>query len=101
MGDDVLKAKTRLAKEFRSITEKKPDKNQQCLVVDKDGYYGVGYYIKDIDAWDSPLWGFLERKDEVDNYEAYTMPCGMGKVVAWIPLPEVHILHNPDKYGEE
>lgn len=72
-----------------SVTEKLPEWDEDCLVVDADGNYGVGYYREDVKAWDSPSWGWLERKDKVDNHEAYTQPCGIGKVVAWIPLSKL------------
>jgi len=29
----------------------------------------------------------LKEKDRVDNKEAFTEPCGIGKVIAWMPLP--------------
>lgn len=80
------------------ITEKLPPEYTDCLVVDADGEFGIGYYREDVDAWDSPNWGWLERKDRVDNYEAFTEPCGIGKVVAWMPLPEAYkIQQGEDK----
>jgi hypothetical protein len=69
------------------ISERLPNWDIQCLVTDGDGECGVGYYREDAHAWDSPNWGWLERKDRVDNKEAFTEPCGIGKVVAWMPLP--------------
>lgn len=68
------------------VSERLPSWDIECLVVDEDGEYGVGYYDEDAKAWDSPNWGWLERKDRVDNKEAFTEPCGIGKVVAWLPL---------------
>ena len=70
------------------ITERLPEWDIECLVVDDKGEFGVGFYRDDVGAWDSPSWGWLERKDDVDNYDAYYMPCGIGKVVAWMPLPK-------------
>lgn len=70
------------------VSEKLPDWDIECLVVDKDGNYGVGFYRDDAKAWDSPNWGWLEIKDRVDNKEAFTQPCGIGKVIAWMPLPK-------------
>ena len=74
--------------DWTKVEDGLPSWDTQCLVVDGKGRYGVGYYRKDIDAWDSPIWGFLETADKVDNHEAYECPCGMYKVVAWTPLPE-------------
>lgn len=68
-------------------SEKLPPLELDCLVVDEDGDYGVGYYRQDAKAWDSPNFGWLERKHLVDNHEAFTEPCGLGKVIAWMPLP--------------
>ena len=72
------------------VSERLPSWDVDCLVVDADGEYGVGYYREDANAWDSPNWGWLERKDKVDNKEAFTEPCGINKVVAWMPLPKPH-----------
>lgn len=74
--------------EWISVKERLPEPSQQCLVIDKDGRYGIGFYREDAQAWDSPHWGWLERADKVDNKEAFVMPCGMGKVIAWRKLPE-------------
>ena len=73
-----------------SVSEKLPDCDVECLVVDKDEEYGVGFYREDAKAWDSPNWGWLEIKDRVDNKEIFTQPCGIGKVIAWMPLPEAY-----------
>ena len=72
------------------VSERLPNWNIQCLVIDEDGECGVGYYREDAHAWDSPNWGWLERKDRVDNKEAFTEPCGIRKVVAWMPLPKAY-----------
>lgn len=72
------------------VSERLPDWDMECLVIDKNGEYGVGYYRTDAAAWDSPNWGWLERKDRVDNKEAFTQPCGIGKVVAWLPLSQLY-----------
>lgn len=69
------------------VSERLPEWDIECLVVDDKGEFGVGFYRDDVGAWDSPSWGWLERKDDVDNHDAYYMPCGIGKVVAWMPLP--------------
>lgn len=69
------------------VSERLPEWDIECLVVDDKDEFGVGFYRDDVGAWDSPSWGWLERKDDVDNYDAYYMPCGIGKVVAWMPLP--------------
>ena len=68
------------------VEERLPDMDQECLVKDKDGDKAVGYYRYDAKAWDSPNFGWIERKDETDNHEAYSAPCGLGKVVAWKPI---------------
>ena len=70
------------------VSERLPNWDINCLVIDEDGEYGVGYYREDVHAWDSPNWGWIERKDRVDNREAFTEPCGIRKVVAWMPLPK-------------
>lgn len=74
--------------EWIPVSERLPEWDIECLVVDDKGEFGVGFYRDDVGAWDSPSWGWLERKDDVDNHDAYYMPCGIGKVVAWIPLPK-------------
>ena len=74
--------------DWTKVEDGLPSWDIECLVVDADGEFGVGYYREDVKAWDSPSWGWLERKDRVDNREAFTEPCGIGKVVAWTPLPE-------------
>lgn len=70
-----------------SVLDRLPDGYYPCLVVDKDGDYGVGYYRKEVGAWDSPNFGWLETKDKVDNHDAYTEPCRLGKIVFWMPVP--------------
>ena len=70
------------------VSERLPEWDVDCLVVDADGNFGVGYYREDAKAWDSPCWGWLERKDKVDNHEACAEPCGIRKVIAWMSLPE-------------
>lgn len=70
------------------VSERLPEWDIECLVVDDKGEFGVGFYRDDVGAWDSPSWGWLERKDDVDNHDAYYMPCGIGKIVAWMPLPK-------------
>ena len=71
------------------VSEKLPAFGQECLVRDADGNYGIGFYREDAKAWDHPNWGWLERKDRVDNKEAYTCPCGIGKVVEWKVLEDL------------
>lgn len=73
------------------VSERLPKWDIECLVVDDKGEFGVGFYRDDVGAWDSPSWGWLERKDEVDNHDAYYMPCGIGKVIAWMPLPKPYV----------
>ena len=70
-----------------SISERLPDDTQECLVVDANGEFGIGFYRDDAKAWDHPNWGWLERASRVDNKYAFTEPCGINKVVAWMPLP--------------
>lgn len=72
-----------------SVDESLPGSAEQCLVTDADGEMGVGFYREDAKAWDSCNWGWLERKHRVDNKDAYTEPCGIGKVVKWMHLPDV------------
>lgn len=74
-----------------SVLDRLPDGYYPYLVVDKDGDYGVGYYRKEVGAWDSPNFGWLETKDKVDNHDAYTEPCRLGKIVFWMPVPEIKI----------
>lgn len=68
-----------------SVEDEPPEPNIQCLVRDDDNNYAVGYYRQDVKAWDSPFFGWLERDDEY--YEDGDL-CRIGKVVAWMPLPE-------------
>jgi len=44
------------------VSERLPNWNTECLVIDEDNECGVGYYREDAHAWDSPNWGWLERK---------------------------------------
>ena len=76
------------------VSERLPKWDIECLVVDDKGEFGVGFYRDDVGAWDSPSWGWLERKDDVDNYDAYYMPCGIGKIIAWMPLPTPYELQE-------
>ena len=80
-----------------SVSERLPKWDIECLVVDDKGEFGVGFYRDDVGAWDSPSWGWLERKDEVDNHDAYYMPCGIGKVIAWMPLPKPYEPQKSEK----
>lgn len=66
------------------VSERLPDNNDEYLVIDADGNFGVGYYREDAKAWDSCNWGWLERSNSTDD----TCPPGMSKVIAWMPLPE-------------
>lgn len=68
-----------------SVEDELPEPNIQCLVRDDDCNYAVGYYRQDVKAWDSPFFGWVERDDEY--YEDGDL-CRIGKVVAWMPLPE-------------
>lgn len=68
-----------------SVEDELPEPNIQCLVRDDDNNCAVGYYRQDVKAWDSPFFGWLERDDEY--YEDGDL-CRIGKVVAWMPLPE-------------
>lgn len=70
---------------WASVEDELPEPNIQCLVRDDDCNYAVGYYRQDVKAWDSPFFGWLERDDEY--YEDGDL-CRIGKVVAWMPLPE-------------
>ena len=82
------------------ITERLPenpidtDEYVEYLVIDAKGQCGVGFYHYSAKAWDSVNWGWLEREDKVDNREAFTEPCGIGKVVAWQPLPEPYTIEE-------
>ena len=62
-----------------------PEPNVSCLVCDKDGACAVGYYRQDAKAWDSPYFGWVEHEDGV--FYDDDLP-RIGKVVAWMPLPE-------------
>lgn len=84
-----------------SVSDRLPEQYQECLVVDAKGNFGVGFYREDAKAWDSPIWGWLERAERVDNHEAYTEPCGMYKVVAWMPLPKPYEPHESEVDGNE
>ena len=66
------------------VSERLPDNNDEYLVIDADGNFGVGYYREDAKAWDSCNWGWLERSNNTDD----TCPPGISKVIAWMPLPE-------------
>lgn len=68
-----------------SVENELPEPNIQCLVRDDDNNCAVGYYRQDVKAWDSPFFGWLERDDEY--YEDGDL-CRIGKVVAWMPIPE-------------
>lgn len=73
------------ASPWHRVEEELPEPNVQCLVRDNDCNYAVGYYRQDVKAWDSPFFGWVERDDEY--YEDGDL-CRIGKVVAWMPLPE-------------
>ena len=83
------------------VTERLPEWDIECLVVDDKGEFGVGFYRDDVGAWDSPSWGWLERKDDVNNHDAYYMPCGIGKVIAWMPLPKPYELQERSDKEDE
>lgn len=62
-----------------------PEPYVQCLVRDNDNNYAVGYYRQDAKAWDSPYFGWIEHEDGV--FYDDDLP-RIGKVVAWMSLPE-------------
>lgn len=67
------------------------DDEEDYLVTDADGNCAVGYYRKDCDAWDSSEFGWLEH--QTDPSYPYIVS-GIGKVVAWMPLPEKYKIEN-------
>ena len=69
-------------------SERLPDDDEDYLVIDDKGECGVGYYRHTANAWDSTNFGWLEGIDRMDDY--LDMPCGLSKVVAWMPLPELY-----------
>ena len=71
------------ASPWHRVEEELPEPNIQCLVCDDDNNCAVGYYRRDARAWDSPLFGWVERDDEY--YEDGDL-CRIGKVVAWMPI---------------
>lgn len=70
---------------WHRVEEELPEPNIQCLVRDDDNNCAVGYYRHDARAWDSPFFGWVERDDE---YYKDGDLCRIGKVVAWMPIPE-------------
>ena len=68
--------------EWIPCSERLPSDDNNYLIVDGDGEMAVGYYRDDADAWDNCCFGWLEREDEDEQ------PIRLGKVVAWMPLPE-------------
>lgn len=66
-------------------SERLPDDDEDYLVIDDIGECGVGYYRHTANAWDSTNFGWLEGINRMDDY--LDMPCGLSKVVAWMPLP--------------
>lgn len=87
---DALKAAIKVLEQTRWIpcSERMPDDDEDYLVIDDKGECGVGYYHHTANAWDSTNFGWLEGMDRVDDY--LDMPCGLSKVVAWMPLPELY-----------
>lgn len=83
--DDLECFETIDAPRWVRVEDELPEPNIQCLVRDDDNNCAVGYYRQDAKAWDSPFFGWLERDDEY--YEDGDL-CRIGKVVAWMPLPE-------------
>ena len=65
-----------------SCSERLPNDYEDYLVMDNDGEMAVGYYRNDANAWDSSCFGWLERNSEDE------CPSRLGKVIAWMPLPE-------------
>lgn len=63
-----------------SVNERFPVPYQDVLVTDMEGNCAVGYYRPDVGAWDSTNFGWLEHDKRDTTY-------GIGKVVAWMPLP--------------
>ena len=87
MKDEIKEYENKISG-WVSVKDRLPKGFYPCLVVDVDGDYGVGYYREDTNCWDSPNFGWLEMKDRVDNHDAFSMPCRLGKIVAWMPVPE-------------
>lgn len=63
-------------------SERMPSDYNDYLVIDGDGEMAVGCYRDGLDAWDSSCLGWLERDNDDE------LPTRLGKVVAWMPLPE-------------
>lgn len=74
--------------------EKLPDSDLiDCLVKDESGNLAVGCYKEDAKAWYSNSFGWLERKykTKVDDLGNYIEPCGLGKIVEYIPIKDIEV----------
>lgn len=71
-------------KDWIPVSRKLPmdDDYNEYLVIDKDGDMAIGNYRHDAKAWDSSNFGWLETKNRT-----HEPLCGIGSVVAWMPLP--------------
>ena len=105
MTHEQYKEVMQLVKELPSVTsqqtrwipcsERLPDDDEDYLVIDDKGECGVGYYRHTANAWDSTNFGWLEGIDRVDDY--LDMPCGLSKVIAWMPLPQLYKAKSEEK----
>ena len=61
-----------------SVEDALPENNEDVLVTDGEGY-AVGYWRENIKAWDSTVFGWLERDHD------WWPPCSapMGKITHW------------------
>lgn len=59
------------------VTERLPEPGERVLFVTKGGFVGEGY---------------LSSKLTWHRYDAWSIACHLGEVIAWMPMPE---------YGED
>lgn len=64
-----------------SINDRLPEDDNDCLITDGESMM-VGYYRDDAKAWDNDCFGWVERDDSNE------IPTRLGKIIAWMPLPE-------------
>lgn len=72
------------------VEERLPKDDKDYLITDgKD--MTVGFYRDDVEAWDNYIFGWIERDEDNE------CPCRMGKIIAWMPLPEPYRKEDSDE----
>lgn len=70
-----------------SVEERLPEEDVDVLVTDGEDMM-VGFYRDDAKAWDNVNYGWVERNNDDE------CPCKIGKVIAWMPLPDGYLKEN-------